>query len=160
MREARANDGRDRRETRPRDHRGARGVITWEAFLALTLLLVFPGCALWELSHTVEVRWVLGFWVAVCVATWVLYSRDKRKAVAGEWRIPESTLHLAELAGGWPAAFLAQRKLRHKIAKTRYQVAFWLIVFLHQALAFNYLDNWKSAHLAFAFLQRASASDR
>ena len=37
---------------------------------------------------------------------------------------PEAMLHLLELLGGWPAAWLAQRVLRHKSRKERYQLAF------------------------------------
>jgi uncharacterized membrane protein YsdA (DUF1294 family) len=48
-------------------------------------------------------------------------------------RIPESRLHLAELLGGWPGAWVAQRLFRHKSAKVRYRVVFWAIVVLHVA---------------------------
>jgi uncharacterized membrane protein YsdA (DUF1294 family) len=68
---------------------------------------------------------------------------DKRRAEAGEWRIPESTLHTAELAGGWPGAFLAQRMFRHKTAKESYQVVFWLIVLLYQLVALDSLLGWR-----------------
>jgi hypothetical protein len=30
--------------------------------------------------------------------------------------------------GGWPGAFVAQRRLRHKCVKRKYQIVFWLIV--------------------------------
>jgi uncharacterized membrane protein YsdA (DUF1294 family) len=46
--------------------------------------------------------------------------------------VPEATLHLAELLGGWPGAFLAQRRLRHKCSKASYQIVFWGIVVLFQ----------------------------
>ena len=55
-------------------------------------------------------------------------------ALKQRWRTPETTLHLFELAGGWPGALLAQQAFRHKTRKPSYQVAFWLIVVLHQAL--------------------------
>jgi len=35
----------------------------------------------------------------------------------GRWRTPETTLHLLELLGGWPAAWLTQHMLRHKSRK-------------------------------------------
>lgn len=69
---------------------------------------------------------------------------DKRSAEAGEQRrIPEATLHLMELLGGWPGALLAQRKFRHKTSKISYQIAFWSIVALHQFLALDFLLDWK-----------------
>lgn len=63
-----------------------------------------------------------------------VYGYDKRQAKAGEWRIPEKVLHTIELLGGWPGALLAQQVFRHKTRKLSYQLWFWLIVTLHQAL--------------------------
>ena len=60
---------------------------------------------------------------------------DKDRAVSSGWRVPESSLHLAELLGGWPGALLAQRRLRHKCSKTSYQFVFWNIVILFQIAA-------------------------
>lgn len=45
-----------------------------------------------------------------------VYRHDKRRAFAGQWRVPEATLHLAEFAGGWPGAFLAQRMHKFEVA--------------------------------------------
>ncbi len=63
--------------------------------------------------------------------TFVAYALDKRAAQAGHWRTPESSLHLLELAGGWPGAWIAQRLLRHKSRKPAYRVAFRAMVVLH-----------------------------
>jgi len=68
---------------------------------------------------------------------------DKKRARAREWRISERFLHLLELAGGWPGAFLAQRGLRHKCSKGGYQFMFWLIVIAYQFAAFDSLQNWQ-----------------
>ncbi|AIR90997.1 DUF1294 domain-containing protein [Pseudomonas cremoricolorata] len=66
--------------------------------------------------------------------TAALYGYDKRQARRQGSRIPEKVLHMGELCGGWPGALLAQQLLRHKTRKLAYQVPFWLIVALHQAL--------------------------
>lgn len=63
--------------------------------------------------------------------TYVVYALDKYAAQTGRWRTPESTLHLLELAGGWPGAWIAQQTLRHKSRKPGYRVAFWMMVVLH-----------------------------
>jgi uncharacterized membrane protein YsdA (DUF1294 family)/cold shock CspA family protein len=71
--------------------------------------------------------------------TFAVYADDKSRAKRGEWRTPEQTLHLCELAGGWLGGFVAQRRLRHKNIKTSYQVVFWAIVALHFAFWVDWL---------------------
>lgn len=60
--------------------------------------------------------------------TYGLYALDKVRAQQGVWRISEDTLHLLELAGGWPGALLAQEYHRHKTVKASYQRVFWFMV--------------------------------
>ena len=75
----------------------------------------------------------LAIYVVASLLTFVLYWRDKHSALKDRWRTPETTLHFFELAGGWPGALVAQQVFRHKTRKLNYQLAFWLIVVLHQA---------------------------
>jgi uncharacterized membrane protein YsdA (DUF1294 family) len=63
------------------------------------------------------------------------------------WRTPEMLLHLLELAGGWPGAWVARRRLRHKSSKISYQFEFWLIICIHQFAAFDSLQQWKYSHM-------------
>ena len=74
---------------------------------------------------------VLVVYAAASLAAFVAYARDKRAAVRGGSRVAERRLHVLELLGGWPGALLAQRLLRHKVRKPRYQVVFRAIVVLH-----------------------------
>jgi uncharacterized membrane protein YsdA (DUF1294 family) len=113
------------------------------SLFALVLLLALPGYALTRLAAWVDWRLLIAIPIGVSLFTVLAYRSDKRRAMAGVWRIPETTLHLAELAGGWPGAFLAQRQFRHKTAKTSYQVVFWGIVLLHQCLALDWVLGWK-----------------
>jgi uncharacterized membrane protein YsdA (DUF1294 family)/cold shock CspA family protein len=76
---------------------------------------------------------------AMSLITFALYADDKSRAQKGNWRTPEKTLHLCELAGGWLGGFIAQRKLRHKSRKESYQVVFWGIVIIHHILWFGWL---------------------
>ena len=76
---------------------------------------------------------VVAIYAVVSVIAFVTYALDKRAARLGRPRTPEATLHILELLGGWPGALLAQRLIRHKNAKTSYQVVFWLIVAVHVA---------------------------
>ena len=49
----------------------------------------------------------------------------------GMWRTKESHLHLLALAGGWPAAWLAQQTLRHKSQKAAFRAVYALTVVAH-----------------------------
>ncbi|MFC2527262.1 MAG: DUF1294 domain-containing protein, partial [Veillonella parvula] len=42
------------------------------------------------------------------VLTVILYRYDKRAAEQGGQRIPNTTLHLPSLLGGWPGALIAR----------------------------------------------------
>ena len=86
--------------------------------------------------------------IAPSVATYRLYVFDKLQAVRGRWRLSETSLRLAELGGGWPGAFLAQRRLRHKRQMGRFKVYFWCIIVLHQVVGFDFfLSNYLSREL-------------
>jgi uncharacterized membrane protein YsdA (DUF1294 family) len=74
--------------------------------------------------------------IAICYAvvsavTFVTYAVDKRQAMRQRRRVPERTLHLLELLGGWPGALAAQIIVRHKRRKTRYVLTFAAIVLIH-----------------------------
>ncbi len=116
------------------------------SLLVFVGLLVLPGLALQRLGG--NYLWV-GFYAALLSAlTYWAYWCDKRRAQQGAWRMPEARLHLLELLGGWPGAFLAQRRLRHKCSKRSYQFNFWLIVLLYQLAAFDSLQNWQLSRAA------------
>lgn len=68
---------------------------------------------------------------AMSVVSFLLYRQDKRAAQAGDRRIPERTLHLADLLGSWPGGLLAQGRFRHKTRKAGFQLVFWVTVALH-----------------------------
>jgi uncharacterized membrane protein YsdA (DUF1294 family) len=65
------------------------------------------------------------------LVTVVAYGWDKRAAVRGQWRTREHTLHMLELLGGFPGAFLGQRLFRHKTRKLRFLAVTWLIATAH-----------------------------
>lgn len=135
-------------------HRNDGGRIRLADLCVQLLLLVAPLIA----GHRVapgEAMWIFGGWIGLASAlTYFLYAHDKRRARLGGWRIAESSLHAFELLGGWPGAFLAQRRLRHKCAKPGYQMVFWLIVATHQFAAIDYLLDWRWTRAAADSLQR------
>ena len=60
--------------------------------------------------------------------SYLLYWLDKEAAQQGAQRIPENTLHLIDLLGGWPGALIAQQQFRHKTIKGSFQFGFWCSV--------------------------------
>ena len=81
-----------------------------------------------------RIPWLLlGGYVAMSCATFLVYAWDKSAAQQGRWRTPESTLHLLGFVGGWPGALAAQRLLRHKSRKQEFLLVFWLTVIVNTA---------------------------
>ena len=109
----------------------------------LGALLASPVLAVWRLAPREFAAALAVVAFLSSVVSYGLYFWDKRRARKGVWRISEKTLHLWELLGGWPGAFLAQRQLRHKSSKASYQVAFWLIVLTHNTLALDWQLDWR-----------------
>jgi uncharacterized membrane protein YsdA (DUF1294 family) len=66
--------------------------------------------------------------VSVNLFTMLLFWWDKRRAVAGERRIPEADLLGLAFFGGSPGALLARRLFRHKTRKQPFSTRLLLIV--------------------------------
>ncbi len=71
----------------------------------------------------------------------VLYWWDKRLARKNAGpssdryqRIPERTLLVVSLIGGWPGAWWASQKFRHKTQKRSFRVRFWIAVLINVAV--------------------------
>jgi len=101
------------------------------------VLVLIPAFALLVLA--VHLTWGLpnalwGGYMAMSLATFIVYWLDKRAAVKDGWRVPERRLHLLALLGGWPGALLARRLLRHKTVKPSFQRGFWISVGLNLAI--------------------------
>lgn len=69
--------------------------------------------------------------LAMSVVALLTYWWDKRRAQTGGRRVPENVLHGMTLLGGWPGAWWAQRRLRHKTQKVPFRVVFWVLVAVH-----------------------------
>lgn len=116
-------------------------------------LLILPLSALSQLSPPLNGRVLMAGLAILSVATYAAYRSDKRRAEAGAWRIPETTLHFMALLGGWPGGFLAQRRFRHKTAKVSFQMVFWAMVLAHQLLAVDFLLGWRLTSTAWHFVR-------
>jgi uncharacterized membrane protein YsdA (DUF1294 family)/cold shock CspA family protein len=120
-----AGASRPPRSSAPRPW-GTASFLAIPAFLLLYLLVAM----VWHVPV-----WVAWVYLALTVVCFVYYAVDKSAAAAARRRVPESTLILMGLAGGWPGAIIAQQVLRHKSNKEDFRLAFWASVVLN-VLAF------------------------
>jgi len=103
------------------------------------VLLVLPVTGLAQLWVNYQFPWMAYLYMAASLIAFYLYWTDKQKAGTDARRVPEATLHFFELLGGWAGALIAQQLFRHKTRKISFQLIFWLIVVVHQALWFDLL---------------------
>ena len=120
--------------------------------------MVLPVVALYRLH--IDLRWAGLYALAINALTFWTYARDKKRAEAGEWRVSEAQLHLLELLGGWPGAWAAQRRLRHKTSKTSYQIVFWLIVLAYQFTAFDCLRDGQFSRAGLRWVEQLAKRNR
>lgn len=125
----RAKPGAPRRAgPRPASGSGPSPVVS---FLAVAAYASALGWAIAQDRLPAPVAFAIALASAV---TYIAYALDKDAAQRGRWRIAEGTLHLFELAGGWPGALLAQHVMRHKTRKASYRTAFRVVVVVHCAV--------------------------
>lgn len=67
-----------------------------------------------------EVLWI--YLLVINVAAFVMYGMDKKRAVRGQWRIPEKSLLLAAAVGGALGALLGMQIFRHKTRHLKFTV--------------------------------------
>lgn len=118
------------RRSRPQSDRAARA--QW----GTATLFVLPAFVLLYLAVAILWRpplWLAGLYVAASALAFGAYAADKAAAVRRARRVPERTLHLMAVAGGWPGALLAQQFLRHKSTKPAFRQVFWATVAINLA---------------------------
>ncbi len=79
------------------------------------------------------------FLIVVNAAAIAAFAIDKRRAIAGDWRISESTLLGLALIGGSPGALWARRRFRHKTRKQPFSTALDGIVVLQAGISLGLL---------------------
>ncbi|GAB4262079.1 MAG: hypothetical protein Kow0013_07200 [Pararhodobacter sp.] len=73
--------------------------------------------------------------LAINALTYALFRADKARAIAREWRIPESQLLTAALLGGVLGGRLAMVRFRHKTRKQPFRGLMQAIGLLHFGVA-------------------------
>lgn len=90
------------------------------AFLSLVIIALLFG----SLPYVLPI-----LYIEASLFTYWLYQADKNAAIARQpQRLPEESLQMFSLIGGWPGALFAQKKLAHKRSKPLFQREFWLVV--------------------------------
>ena len=84
---------------------------------------------------------ILGYLLAINIATFFLYGIDKYKARKGRWRISEATLLLMAVVGGSIGAWTGMRLWHHKTKHKKFKYGIPIIIILQVALAVYPLTN-------------------
>lgn len=102
--------------------------VRWGTATLFAIPAFFVGAAV--VAHFFKLpAWVMGGYGLMSLVCFVVYGQDKSAAqVEGRRRVPESTLLMLGLLGGWPGAIVAQQLLRHKSSKASFRARFWLSV--------------------------------
>lgn len=87
----------------------------------------------WCLFYIIFVPMFIVAPLVISVITYAVYAKDKAAAQAEKQRTSEKFLHFLSLIGGWPGAFIAQTRLRHKLRKSSFMSMYWLTVGLNIA---------------------------
>ena len=84
---------------------------------------------------------ILGYLLAVNIATFFLYGIDKYKAKKGRWRISEATLLMMAVIGGSIGAWAGMRLWHHKTMHKKFKYGIPIIIILQVVLAVYLLTN-------------------
>ena len=78
---------------------------------------------------------ILGYLLAINIATFFLYGIDKYKARKGRWRISEATLLLMAVVGGSIGAWTGMRLWHHKTKHKKFKYGIPIIIILQVTIA-------------------------
>ena len=84
---------------------------------------------------------ILGYLLAINIATFLLYGIDKYKAKKGRWRISEAILLLMAVIGGSIGAWAGMRLWHHKTMHKKFKYGIPIIIIIQVALAVYLLTN-------------------
>ena len=84
---------------------------------------------------------ILGYLLAINIASFFLYGIDKYKAKKGRWRISEAILLLMAVIGGSIGAWAGMRLWHHKTMHKKFKYGIPIIIILQVVLAVYLLTN-------------------
>jgi len=92
------------------------------------------------------------FYLEASLFTYCLYQIDKKLACSGHSsRLPEESLQMFSLIGGWPGALVAQKHLHHKVHKMPFQREFRFVIYGNSCFLL-----WLLSDSGSAFLQKVA----
>ncbi|TPX30373.1 hypothetical protein SmJEL517_g06064 [Synchytrium microbalum] len=93
-------------------------------------------------ASTALLYMVGGYLAVINAASFGLFWYDKEMARAKKWRVPEKTLQLSALAGGWIGGMFAMTTFKHKTVKTEFRIPYFICTGLNMimltGLAYTY----------------------
>lgn len=115
----------------------------------MTLFVTFFYIVLLSLILDGKVYYVIIFYYLILgLLTFAVYAKDKHASKHSLWRVPENTLHILSLLGGWTGGVVGQETLRHKTHKKPFKTLFTITIFINILLlsillffTSNYLDS-------------------
>jgi uncharacterized membrane protein YsdA (DUF1294 family) len=99
--------------------------------LARLLLVTYLGVE--RIGDGVNMSYYLTWLVTASVILFVLYGLDKARARKGAWRVPEITLHVLALAGGFAGGWAGRSIFHHKTKKGIFPFVLILSTVIHAA---------------------------
>ncbi|MCJ7855902.1 DUF1294 domain-containing protein [Lachnospiraceae bacterium NSJ-143] len=81
------------------------------------------------------------YYLSLNLALFILMGYDKRCAVKGKWRIPESTLFIFSLLGGAAGGFAGMYLFHHKSRKWSFRIIYCISLLVHIALVYYIFKN-------------------
>lgn len=114
-----------------------------QIWLRRALVIISLAVLAWLMVTSLQTMLVAKVYAVISSLSFVAYAIDKAAAKGHRWRIPESTLHVIGLLGGWPGALLAQAFLRHKSVKREFRLVFWVTVALNLLVLGWLLSRWQ-----------------
>jgi uncharacterized membrane protein YsdA (DUF1294 family) len=125
----------NKQKTKPTARPAQRGKpnASWDPISISAIVLFVVLYLLLNLKWALASWWAISY-LALSLLSLLIYAIDKSAARAGRQRIPENSLHVVALLGGWPGALLAQQWLRHKSSKLSFRIVCWCTVVLNIAV--------------------------
>lgn len=65
---------------------------------------------------------IVSYLIAVNITEFLLFGMDKRRAIRGEWRVPESTLLSLAILGGAIGGIIGMRIFHHKTKHPKFYI--------------------------------------